>query len=68
MNLIYVYSLNFILLGSFYAANGYGISQVGAGLFVKPNTLPEFERHERLHQVDFSSIMKQSKVIVKRMD
>jgi hypothetical protein len=68
MNLIYVYSLNYILLGSFYAASGYGISQEGAQRVVNPNTLGEIQRNERLSQVVFSSIMKQSKVIVKRMD
>jgi hypothetical protein len=60
MNLIYVYSLSFTLLGSFYAANGYGISQVGAEKVVKPDTLP--------HGLNTQNIMKQSKVIVKRMD
>ena len=60
MNLIHVYSLKFNLLGSFYASNGYGISQVGAGEFVKPDTLPD--------EVKTNFIMKQSKVIVKRMD
>ena len=43
MNLIYVYSLNFTLLGSFYAANGYGIGQVGEVEGVKPDTLPDQE-------------------------
>lgn len=60
MNLIYVYSLNFTLLGSFYAANGYGIGQVGEVEGVKPDTLPD--------QVKTRFMMKQSKVIVKRMD
>jgi len=60
MNLIHVYSLKFNLLGSFYASNGYGIDQVGAGEFVKPDTLPD--------EVKTNFIMKQTKVIVKRMD
>jgi hypothetical protein len=69
MNLIYIYSLNFTLLGSFYASNGYGINQVGAGEFVKPRTLPEFVLQERLpNGYKTSCIMKQNKVIVKRMD
>jgi hypothetical protein len=60
MNLIYVYSLKFNLLGSFYASNGYGIDQVGAAEFIKPDALPD--------EVKTNFIMKQTKVIVKRMD
>ena len=60
MNLIYVYSMNFNLLAMFHAANGYGIDQVGSGMFVAPGSLPK-EAQTRL-------VMKQKKVIVKRMD
>jgi hypothetical protein len=60
MSLIYIYSLDFSLLGQFYAANGYGIDQVGGGLFVAPGSLPK--------EVQTPFVMKQKKVIVKRMN
>jgi len=60
MNLIYIYSMKYELLGQFHAGNGYGIKTICGILVVDPSTLP--------NETQTNLVRKQKRVIVKRMD